>query len=1265
MKLNKYIKWSLVAVLGFLFFQSCTDDENNNPVVNLSNVAPPILSDLPATTPTIFVADIAEQTYADFSWSAVELGVPTQSVNYTLQMDVAGNSFASPKNLGSTTATSLGVKVVDVNTAALALGLPDGVDGTVEFRVIGAVPNTNLSFTSNAISATVNPYSACAVPGFSIGIIGSATPTGWDSDTDMISDCTDPDIWRIQILLTGGGEVKFRQDDAWSVNWGASTFPTGTGVQDGPNIPIPETALYNVVFNSSTGEYSFEVVEVKDFVSVSLSGTAVPGGTVALAQKANDTHSWTGTVDLVAGEVNLVGEEDGGATTTWGGTDFPSGEAVENGAAWTVPADGTYLVDFNDITLAYSFVELSNISVTFTVTVPAHTPTDKGVFLAGEFSKLGISSADWEQPGTNPDLQLTDNGDGTFSKTFSILSNYDGASFSYKYFLATTETPDWSAGEGKFNADGSASGMGNRSQTVTGPTEFNISDEVTTWEGTTVAGPMMHWYVTTPSVPTGESVFIAGDLKYAGIVWPQPGTDDRLMMKAVDGASNTYELYLPVPVGETIEYKYFIASVSNPRWDGGEQQLNGTGDDCEGAPNRTFTFDGSTGATDEVYSWEGYCPVGLVPLTFKVVAPSNTPTDVDVFIAGELSKLGISSADWEQPGTNADLQLTNNGDGTYSKTFMVDVLLVGTSFEYKFFLATTDNPSWSGGEQVFKADGCEGASNRSGTFTDAGQEIVGFVTTWEGYCTSDPIMAFNVTVPETLVDGVSIYETHDVYLAGDIKWEGISWAQPGTDPRLKMRKVDGTDFGYVLYLPIPTGQDIMYKYFLVPKNGGPTWDIGEQKDDGAGGCTGDGTDRPFNFDGTTSPQDVVYGWTGYCPPDTGGAKISDFRALFDGSTPVTLEAGSTITATVIMSTENGNLNGRNVVVQDASAGIVVRFTQDHTLAVGDNITLDLSGQELSAFNGLLQLNNIPLENLTVNSSGNALPAAKTVTIADLLTGNFESQLVTVEGVSFVDADGTNTYSGARSITDGTDQIAVFTRSQATFADEVLPSGTLKITGVGGRFNDPQLLIRQTSDVEPFMPGYTTVGLVGAGTQLASWDNDINMNQDPTDPHLWTLRAYVDGEVKFRADDAWNDSWGATDFPSGTAVAGGPNIVATAGYYDITFNTSTLAYSFEAVSDFPTYTSIGIIGDATPGGWDNETAMAQSDTNSYQYTLQVTLADGAAKFRANNDWSVNWGAESFPTGFGVQDGANIPVTAGTYEVLLDVVTGFYKFTTAGE
>lgn len=183
---------------------------------------------------------------------------------------------------------------------------------------------------------------------------------------------------------------------------------------------------------------------------------------------------------------------------------------------------------------------------------------------------------------------------------------------------------------------------------------------------------------------------------------------------------------------------------------------------------------------------------------------------------------------------------------------------------------------------------------------------------------------------------------------------------------------------------------------------------------------------------------------------------------------------------------------------------------------------------------------------------------------------------------------------------------------------------------------------------------TTVGIIGTATEFG-WDADTDMIQDPTDTSLWTLNVdLMDGALKFRANDAWAINWGSTDFPTGIGVQDGPDIPITAANYDITFNSSTGVYSFSF--DSP----IGIIGSATPGGWDEDTNMFYSEADGVFFTT-LDLVPGEAKFRKDDDWVVNWGAMDFPSGIGTQDGPNIPIpSAGTYYITLDTASGEYNF-----
>lgn len=85
--------------------------------------------------------------------------------------------------------------------------------------------------------------------------------------------------------------------------------------------------------------------------------------------------------------------------------------------------------------------------------------------------------------------------------------------------------------------------------------------------------------------------------------------------------------------------------------------------------------------------------------------------------------------------------------------------------------------------------------------------------------------------------------------------------------------------------------------------------------------------------------------------------------------------------------------------------------------------------------------------------------------------------------------------------------------------------------------------------------YPVMGIIGNST-AGGWDAQTALVHSSFDVHQWSLKdvTLTVGELKFRANDAWDDSWGNSTPISGVGLYGGPNIPVTeAGVYDIFFN----------------------------------------------------------------------------------------------------------------
>lgn len=140
--------------------------------------------------------------------------------------------------------------------------------------------------------------------------------------------------------------------------------------------------------------------------------------------------------------------------------------------------------------------------------------------------------------------------------------------------------------------------------------------------------------------------------------------------------------------------------------------------------------------------------------------------------------------------------------------------------------------------------------------------------------------------------------------------------------------------------------------------------------------------------------------------------------------------------------------------------------------------------------------------------------------------------------------------------------------------------------------------------------------------------------------------------KYTDGPNWDLNWG-DDGANGTLEKNGADIaIPEAGYYRIKADINALTYSFLK-------TDWGLIGDATPGGWDADTNLTY-DVASKTWSVTLNLTAGKIKFRANDAWDLNYGDNNFD-GSLEEGGADIPVDiAGNYTVTLNLEVAGYAY-----
>ena len=134
-----------------------------------------------------------------------------------------------------------------------------------------------------------------------------------------------------------------------------------------------------------------------------------------------------------------------------------------------------------------------------------------------------------------------------------------------------------------------------------------------------------------------------------------------------------------------------------------------------------------------------------------------------------------------------------------------------------------------------------------------------------------------------------------------------------------------------------------------------------------------------------------------------------------------------------------------------------------------------------------------------------------------------------------------------------------------------------------------------------------------------------------------------------------DNWGAGDLgmngPGTLNPNGGNNLtLPNGGVYKLNANRTSNTWSFYKINGW------AIIGSATPGGWGSDTQMTFNAATGL-YTITSNLQGGQEmKFRANNDWAVNFG-DNGNDGTPEYGGSNIPIAlSGNYTITLDLLIG---------
>lgn len=217
------------------------------------------------------------QTQADFRLTALltvdaVTGAPGTGSNPFLYPSESKTATVSPYGLPRLDLIVEGSPVGKIESAA-GNGVYTGLvklDKTKPFTFLD--PEANISYGKNAagnaleingsgitsdesgwyqVSADVNAMTY-ALSAYMIGVVGSATPNGWNAPDIKMDYIAKRGVWVVTTDLIVG-EIKFRKNDGWAWNLGGSL---NNLTQGGNNIPITQAGNYTItltIINDLTG----------------------------------------------------------------------------------------------------------------------------------------------------------------------------------------------------------------------------------------------------------------------------------------------------------------------------------------------------------------------------------------------------------------------------------------------------------------------------------------------------------------------------------------------------------------------------------------------------------------------------------------------------------------------------------------------------------------------------------------------------------------------------------------------------------------------------------------------------------------------------------------------------------------------------------------------------------------------------------------------------------------------------------------------------
>ncbi|MFY7653230.1 MAG: DUF5689 domain-containing protein [Chitinophagaceae bacterium] len=195
-------------------------------------------------------------------------------------------------------------------------------------------------------------------------------------------------------------------------------------------------------------------------------------------------------------------------------------------------------------------------------------------------------------------------------------------------------------------------------------------------------------------------------------------------------------------------------------------------------------------------------------------------------------------------------------------------------------------------------------------------------------------------------------------------------------------------------------------------------------------------------------------------PQNNFLTIEAIKRGFTGS-PTYFLPGSRIQGMVVSHPDN--IAANSLYVQDGTSGIAIKLPQTHNLRFGDLVTIELEGGLLKLTNGIPEISGITRESIT--KTGTDIMVIPTYNLTELLqtSAHTNGTLVNVRNVRFTQANGSVSFVGDKTISDGIRTALVRTENFASFSNRPLPTQAVNVIGIFQRINNQAIIIPLNSE----------------------------------------------------------------------------------------------------------------------------------------------------------------------------------------------------------